>query len=644
MKPYSQYIFEEVYGHQAIVYHRTGSQPDYKGKLRRAIDTLESFQETTVREETIFQAFSVINGIIGNGFSTSLENVGKMYGNGVYTTYDFESQIRAIGNKTNMEEEYGNIVIKSKLNLTNFLILDYQVAAKVYGMKHTLRDQCAKLGLTKVLSDLDKPKSPIARELADYTDAEEALRSNAPGADIKWATSDIALCLHKYYFIDQKVSGIIFTGSRDGHVAVVYNPKLLVPYSFAITDEENIVLNWVPYNRFLSKNVVASYVDALVGEFDSTHKERSDRTAQLDKYEVVDANAHGRRWYPDNLVLIKYRGRYGIADRSGKIIIKPQFTNIDTNGRYDVKYTRLQVTKGDRVGIIDDSGNVIIPIIYDDVFYEGIFFDVVRDGYSALFNSDGKQLSDFKYEDFEYNAASDSIVCSIGSMAPESRTNRINDIYDKNGRLVKSLVGYIVIRDGKYVVQTKTSMYLINENFERSSDYPAIYQTDGIYQIVGDADDNKGVIDANTFEEILPLKYSSIKFLVTKKSSGTDKTGNLVYLTTGNASDYNKPGVIHNLVNGDEIENVYSNYTLIYSSPGQNLGVIIVDDATDDGTTQRAYDRDLNRILPQYKYFEKYQNYGGQLFFGKKEWVEKDGKADFYSVDDDGEITFNGRI
>jgi hypothetical protein len=287
---------------------------------------------------------------------------------------------------------------------------------------------------------------------------------------------------------------------------------------------------------------------------------------------------------------------------------------------------------------------MIIPTKYDDIFNEGIFFDVVRDGYSALFNRDGKQLSDFKYDDFEYNTSNDSIVCSIGLMAIESGTNRINDIYDKNGHLVKSLVGYVVVRDGKYVVQTKTSMYLFNENFERSSDYSAIYQTDGIYQIVGDADDNKGIIDANTFEQILPLKYSSIKFLVTKKSSGTDKTGNLVYLTTGVGNDYNKPGVIHNLVNGDEIENVFSNYTLIYSSPGQNLGVIIVDDATEDGTTQRAYDRELNRILPQYKYFEKYQNYGGQLFFGKKEWVEKDGKADFYSVDDDGVIKFEKRM
>lgn len=632
MSNFKSFIVEEVFGHQAILYHRTGSQTEYYDLLRQAIEDIESYNETHEKEDHLFNSFSVIQNIVTHGFDTSKSNVGKMYGNGVYCTYDYDSQIRAVGNKNDMESDYGKIVIKSKCNLTNFLILDYQVAKKVYGAKYTLKDQCEKLGLTKVLVDLAKPKSRISLELADYTDAELAMNSNGEGLELSYPTSDIALCLYKYYFIHKKVSGIIFTGNHDGHVAIVYNPKLLVPYSFCITDRYEMVLPWVHYNRYFNRQLISTYVDALIGEFGEVHQSRMDSTKDIDKYEIVHADRFNKRWDNSDALLIKYRSKYGIIDTDGNIIIKPTNYNIQMNGgsyKYSIGNDFIVYKTEDKVGVLDSTGKVKIPIEYQWIGFTNGFYEVIDIGgrNSALFSLSGNQLSDFKFTNILGKRS--FAICE---------NNDGTTVIDSNGVVkIPTTLGKFTFKDGQFIVANESGMYLINSDWKKSDTYDEILNGSGRFNTIV-SKGKLGIIESETLEEVVPPYAYDIDFVPVTKRSGIDEYDDLVHITVDKNS-----AKIMNLTTKVSTVNIESDYRGFYSFMYKNLGAIVCSLIGDSDHRQIMIDRNCKRILPQYNYFIRWrdnQNY----FMAKKDFVEKDGKADVYEVMDDGEIKFRKRL
>ena len=88
-------IVEKIVGNTGWVFHRTG-------KYGNDID-----------KSTIFST-----GI------TPSKNLSAMYGSGLYTTYDLEDQL-----KSNMEM-YGPTILKGRIDLSNFVILDKDIYEK----------------------------------------------------------------------------------------------------------------------------------------------------------------------------------------------------------------------------------------------------------------------------------------------------------------------------------------------------------------------------------------------------------------------------------------------------------------------------------------------------------------------------------
>ena len=164
-------LTEKVYGAQAVVYHGSSAAPK------------------------VF-----IPALLNDTFSPG-KGSGAMYGKGLYCVYDL--------NKTQTDSgQYGNYVYKFKVNLYGFICFDPEVALLVYKRPLSPVEQAQELGLDETLI--------------------EKLRRIRIGAGF---TSESALPASK--FLKGKVKGLIFTGSRDGRVVVIYDQTVAVPFAWA---------------------------------------------------------------------------------------------------------------------------------------------------------------------------------------------------------------------------------------------------------------------------------------------------------------------------------------------------------------------------------------------------------------------------
>jgi hypothetical protein len=126
-------------------------------------------------------------------------NQSAMYGRGLYCCYDLDEQL-----KPNMEK-YGDFILKGKVDLNGFAILDEDI----YRLANPRGD--FEIHLRKIGTHSKAVKSQIESE-NPYTSiiARQIWRE----------------CKLKGY------NGIIFTGERDGKVAVIWNRRNFIPFSY----------------------------------------------------------------------------------------------------------------------------------------------------------------------------------------------------------------------------------------------------------------------------------------------------------------------------------------------------------------------------------------------------------------------------
>ena len=163
-------LSERVYGAQAVVYHGSKAPPD------------------------VF-----VPALLNDTFEPGGGD-GAMYGKALYCVYK-------LGGTQTESGKYGNYIYKFKVNLYGFICFDPDVAQLVYRRPLTPVEQAQELGLDETLIEQLKR----IRIKSEYT-------------------SDAALPASK--FLKGRVKGLIFTGSHDGRVAVVYDQTIAVPFGW----------------------------------------------------------------------------------------------------------------------------------------------------------------------------------------------------------------------------------------------------------------------------------------------------------------------------------------------------------------------------------------------------------------------------
>ena len=184
-------LTEEVYGAQAVVYHGTKADPQ-----------------------------KLISALLNDEFRPG-EGAGSMYGKGLYTVYDL------VGTKT-ATGDYGDHVIKLKVNLYGYIIFDPDVAQKVYKRPLTPAEQAEEVGYSETVIETLKKVGPQRRNVF---------------------TSESALSV--YESLQHEVKGLVFTGGNDGRVVVVYDPTTAVPMAWKRTthNKKPVTEPWTPVDR-----------------------------------------------------------------------------------------------------------------------------------------------------------------------------------------------------------------------------------------------------------------------------------------------------------------------------------------------------------------------------------------------------------
>lgn len=85
------------------------------------------------------------------------------------------------------------------------------------------------------------------------------------------------------------------------------------------------------------------------------------------------------------LSVVEQKNKYGYADESGKIVIKPKYTRA-----YPFQNGKAKVSNGNKWGYIDENGKAVIPIVYDNIepFEKGLA-RVQKDGKYGYIKEDG---------------------------------------------------------------------------------------------------------------------------------------------------------------------------------------------------------------------------------------------------------------
>jgi hypothetical protein len=164
-------LLEEVYGAQAVVYHGTKADPQV-----------------------------LISALLNDEFVPG-KGAGSMYGKGLYTVYDLAGTQTDTG-------AYGDHVIKLKLNLYGYIIFDPEIALKVYKAPLSIVEQAQEVGVDEEI--VEKLKGVVTGKNL-YTSVAAEIASK---------------------FLKGQVKGLVYTGSRDGRCALVYDPTTAVPIAW----------------------------------------------------------------------------------------------------------------------------------------------------------------------------------------------------------------------------------------------------------------------------------------------------------------------------------------------------------------------------------------------------------------------------
>jgi len=349
-------LSEKIFGLLGFAYHRTGEEG--------------------------------LKNILNNKF---LPGGGAMYGKGAYLTYELDSQLNS-----NMVSNYGEYIVKFKVNLDKVLIFDKNIQKIVFGKELSLWEQLVIFKVEKVFG---------SKEIIDIYENE--LSNVNYSSKVAFQFYDQAKSITKI------LSGILFTGEKDGLVLVMYNTNNMYPVSYCYSDDTKLNEKDLEWQKYLDKNLFKDYMLSVTSGtkdvlqyYDDYERLGNGFLVRINnKYGAVDSNFKevipliydsiyicDIKW---GLIKVKLNNKYGLLDINFKEVLKPIYTLIDSFTKSNVKWGLIKVKLNNKYGLLDNNGKEIIKPIYDsmDIEYAYMnFIKVLLDNKWGLLNIDGKEI------------------------------------------------------------------------------------------------------------------------------------------------------------------------------------------------------------------------------------------------------------
>lgn len=177
------------------------------------------------------KAYALANSVKTDPYSTGsnfMAGEGKMYGKGLYTCYEFNPKIA---------RTYGDVILRFEVDLTNYMIFTEDIAKKIHGENYRLEDQLKAIlnrrgyDFERLSSDdgFDKFINFLKTKTEEYP---------FKGSTIDTRTAPLCLEALQYcsFHTEEKillrklVEGVLFQGSGDGPVCIIYYPEIATNY------------------------------------------------------------------------------------------------------------------------------------------------------------------------------------------------------------------------------------------------------------------------------------------------------------------------------------------------------------------------------------------------------------------------------
>ncbi len=187
----------------------------------------------------------------------------------------------------------------------------------------------------------------------------------------------------------------------------------------------------------------------------------------------------------ENIQTFRENGQTGLQDADGNVIMSPAFQYIN-----DFRRGYAVVSTGDKEGLIDEQGNVIVPAEYEDIktsYYLPVDPEYSESGYNSLgyfaVVQDGKL----------------GFVDETGAVTCEPKYSPdILELYGASATYTDM--------EGNFHILAADGVDTVIEGYDRVS--PMSYGS-GMYYQVTDSDYNQGIIDWHG-EEVIPCQYEGV--------------------------------------------------------------------------------------------------------------------------------------
>jgi len=289
-----------------------------------------------------------LKNILNNKF---LPGGGDMYGKGAYLTYELDSQLNS-----NMVSNYGEYIVKFKVNLDKVLIFDKNIQKIVYGKELSLWEQLIRFRVDNKFRD---------KEVIDIYENELS--------NVDYSSKVAFQFYDQVKSITKILNGILFTGKNDGLVLVMYNTNNMYPISYCFSDTTKLNEKDLVWNKSIDKNLFKDYMLSVTSG-------TKDVLQYFDYYEKVD----------NGFIKIQKKDKWGLLDKNFKEILQPIYDYINF-GYLDRNIIKIELNR--KYGLLDKNFKEILEPIYNHIDLK-----FSRDGFIVLHlsNKFGFLSSDFK--------------------------------------------------------------------------------------------------------------------------------------------------------------------------------------------------------------------------------------------------------
>ncbi len=278
-------------------------------------------------------------------------------------------------------------------------------------------------------------------------------------------------------------------------------------------------------------------------------------------YLLVTVVSSTQLFAQDYRVPFRDKNLWGLADTSGKLMVEATYDSIV----YEGGSNRWLVSSGGKLGIINNDGETIIPMLYDNIFFIPInstthYHLMLLNGIASRADMYGNPKVKKKYintesEDFIFSKlkkSNNSILWTVKDCDIVNAT-RTGDKKSESPPPPMLYPDEVYVTKSEVVeLDTKRGMILkyYNTKFTKVVDtIPPIYDEIKVLQCSGDyyflkKDEKWGIYDLKKRALIIPIEYDSVAIINRQLDIGLYKSGKLGFLgysEYGNYTTYIQP-------------------------------------------------------------------------------------------------------